>query len=185
MDTQQPNTLGKILDAAEQRIRCYGYNGFSFRDIAADVGIKSASVHYHFPTKGDLGAAVMQRYSQRFCDAIGAAEDERVPAEELLARYVAGYQALLAKDNALCLGGILTAESASLPEELVQQVRRFFETQTDWLKTVYQRLHPKDKKKKSRVRAQQLLAQLHGGLLVARATADEKLFERICNLAVK
>ena len=28
-----------------------GFHGFSFRDLAADVGIKSASVHYHFPIK--------------------------------------------------------------------------------------------------------------------------------------
>ena len=42
-----------IMDAAERRMRIGGFNGFSFREIAADVGVKSSSVHYHFPTKGD------------------------------------------------------------------------------------------------------------------------------------
>src|ERR1700750_2772650 len=51
-----------IMDAAERRIRLGGFGGFSFREIAADVGVKSSSVHYHFPTKEDLAAAVVRRY---------------------------------------------------------------------------------------------------------------------------
>jgi TetR/AcrR family transcriptional repressor of nem operon len=47
-----------IMDAAERRMQLGGFGGFSFREIAADVGIKSSSVHYHFPTKEDLAAAV-------------------------------------------------------------------------------------------------------------------------------
>src|ERR1700720_895295 len=43
-----------ILDAAERRMQIGGFGGFSFREIAADVGIKSSSVHYHFPTKENL-----------------------------------------------------------------------------------------------------------------------------------
>ncbi len=50
-----------IMDAAERRMQLGGFGGFSFREIAADVGIKSSSVHYHFPTKEDLAAAVIRR----------------------------------------------------------------------------------------------------------------------------
>ena len=53
--------LAAIMDAAERRMRIGGFNGFSFREIAADVGVKSASVHYHFPTKENLAAAVTRR----------------------------------------------------------------------------------------------------------------------------
>jgi TetR/AcrR family transcriptional repressor of nem operon len=35
-----------IMDAAERRMQRGGFGGFSFREIAADVGIKSSSVHY-------------------------------------------------------------------------------------------------------------------------------------------
>ena len=69
-----PRTSGKdleILDAAERAIRDRGYNAVSFRDLAAAVGVKSASVHHHFPTKADLGAAVARRYAERFLDALG------------------------------------------------------------------------------------------------------------------
>src|ERR1700746_439292 len=52
-----------IMDAAERRMQLGGFRGFSFREIAADVGIKSSSVHYHFPTKENLAAAVIRRYT--------------------------------------------------------------------------------------------------------------------------
>src|SRR5437899_1576737 len=58
-----------IMDAAERRIRLGGFNGFSFREIAADVGVKSSSVHYHFPTKEKLAAAVIHRYTDEVAEA--------------------------------------------------------------------------------------------------------------------
>src|ERR1700742_3561290 len=54
-----------LMNAAETHMRVGGYGGFSFRDLAAAVGIKSFSVHYHFPTKEDLGAAVVRRWTGR------------------------------------------------------------------------------------------------------------------------
>jgi len=39
-----------------------GYNGFSFKDISAPMGIRNAAIHYHFPTKSDLCSAVIARY---------------------------------------------------------------------------------------------------------------------------
>src|SRR5260370_11493831 len=53
-----------IMDAAERRMQQGGFGGFSFREIAADVGIKSSSVHYYLPTKEDLAAAVNRRWAE-------------------------------------------------------------------------------------------------------------------------
>ena len=52
----------KILAAARQAAQAHGYGGLNFRDLAADVGIKAASIYHHFPSKADLGAAVARRY---------------------------------------------------------------------------------------------------------------------------
>ena len=51
-------TAERLMDLAEAHIRDRGYAGFSFRDLAAEVGIKSASVHHHFPTKAKMAAVV-------------------------------------------------------------------------------------------------------------------------------
>ena len=45
-----------------------GYAGFSFRDLAAEAGIRSASAHHHFPTKA--AATVARRAADRFFDRV-------------------------------------------------------------------------------------------------------------------
>ena len=56
------NSREAILSAAKNAAQAHGYSGLNFRDLAEDVGIKSASIYYHFPSKADLGAAVARRY---------------------------------------------------------------------------------------------------------------------------
>ena len=63
-------TAERLMGLAEAHIRDAGYGGFSFRDLAAELGIKSASVHHHFPTKATMAAAVARRYGDRFLEAV-------------------------------------------------------------------------------------------------------------------
>ena len=56
-------TAERLMDLAESHMRNAGYGGFSFRHLAAEIGIKSASVHHHFPTKATMAAAVARRYA--------------------------------------------------------------------------------------------------------------------------
>ena len=56
------NAKEGILAAARRTAQAHGYGGLNFRDIAAAVGIKAASIYHHFPSKADLGAAVAKRY---------------------------------------------------------------------------------------------------------------------------
>ena len=69
------NREQNILAAAEALVRERGYNGFSFREVAREVGIKSSSVHYHFPTKEDLGAAIAENYTENFLSKLGEPGD--------------------------------------------------------------------------------------------------------------
>lgn len=175
----QGDTLIKILDVAEARIRSNGFNDFSFRDIANDVGIKSASVHYHFPTKTDLGVRVTRRYTARFLHYLGDPKDKNRKPEKLLAHYIEGYKKFLIDDEAMCLCGMLGAELSSLPEAVREEVKRFNDDNIEWLKVIYQRLKPKDKKKNAKTKAMHLLAAMQGAIIVARSMNEPKLFERI------
>lgn len=56
------NTKEEITLLADRLIREKGYNAFSFYDISKTVGIKTASIHYHFPTKADLAVAVIDQH---------------------------------------------------------------------------------------------------------------------------
>ena len=69
-------TAERLMDLAEAHIRNAGYGGFSFRDLAAEIGIKSASVHHHFPTKATMAAAVARRYGDRFLATVARRPNE-------------------------------------------------------------------------------------------------------------
>ncbi|MEM6618893.1 MAG: TetR/AcrR family transcriptional regulator [Pseudomonadota bacterium] len=150
-----------ILDTAERMIRAQGYGGFSFRDVAAAVGIKSASVHYHFPTKPQLAAAVARRYRDRFATALKASEAQgqgRVVAWQTLFRQA------LERDGLMCLCGILAVEGDSLPPEVAQEARAFLEFGIASL----------DEAQPGQ--GARILAQLEGAMLIARSAEDLQLF---------
>ncbi|WP_234804713.1 TetR/AcrR family transcriptional regulator [Sinorhizobium americanum] len=87
------------MDAAEERIRRTGYSGFSFREIAADVGVKSASVHYHFPTKEKLAAAVARRYTDRFLEAV---DHQLAGGEDIVEAWRQVFRVALQRDGRMC-----------------------------------------------------------------------------------
>src|ERR1700743_44013 len=112
-----------IMDAAEKRIRSGGFNGFSFREIAADVGIKSSSVHYHFPTKENLAAAGVRRGADRAF----AHSDERLQTEHDPARVLARmFRGTVFSKGGMCPCTVLGAGAQDLPAEVAAEVKSFF-----------------------------------------------------------
>ena len=171
----------QIVTVAERLVRTNGYNGFSFREIASEVGIKSASVHYHFPTKADLGAAVARRYTERFLAGLGAADDPANSPEALLQRYINAYRCALVDEDLMCLCGVLGAEVDSLPPEVAREARHFFERNLEWLESVLSRIQvdgPIGPDGASR-RALKIIAALEGAMILARNLGRNDVFEQI------
>ncbi len=171
----------EILDVAEGLIRTRGYNGFSFRDLADAVAITSASVHYHFPTKADLGEAVARRYSDRFLAALGDPQaPEQAPAD-LLERFSVAFRAALGRSSGetgqMCLCGMLGAETDALPPAVAAEAGRFFERNAVWLGVVLSRLAPAPDPAALRRRALFILATLEGALILARSLKDPAVFD--------
>ncbi len=117
-------TAERLMDLAEGHIRNAGYGGFSFRDLAAAIGIKSASVHHHFPTKATMTAAVVRRYGDRFLAAIAPSPNE-TPADAT-ATYQAAFRAALDRDGLMCLCGVLGAEAGILSDDVAEAIQVFF-----------------------------------------------------------
>ena len=173
-------TAERIKDIAEKHIRSRGYNDFSFREIAAEIGIKSASVHYHFRTKGDLGAAVARRYTERFMQHLQQAEEEGRSVVQLLEEYIALFRRSLVDEKRVCLCGMLGAEVDSLPDEVVEETRRFFEENLKWLQGIVSRQAGVDEAS-AVSQARHLLAALEGGMIVARTLQDISIFESVAH----
>ncbi len=171
----------EILDAAEGLLRTRGYNGFSFRDLADAVGIKSASVHYHFPTKADLGQAVARRYKDRFIDGLGDPRDTARTPAALLDGYLGAFRAALGgasgETGQMCLCGMLGAEIDALPPAVAAEAGRFFERNAVWLGEVLGRLAPAPDPAALRRRALFILATLQGALILARGLKDPAVFD--------
>src|SRR5580704_4135811 len=113
-----PDTRAQLLDVALELVQLRGYNAFSFRDLADRVGIKTASIHYHFPTKGDLGLALVRQHRRVLAEAFARLDNEPDPLRRLQ-QYAGVFRSTLENGHRMCLGGILAIEYQTLPAELV------------------------------------------------------------------
>src|SRR5437764_5137295 len=109
--TRQGNadTAARILDVAERLVQSRGFNGFSYADVAAELGITKASLHYHFPGKAELGEALIGRYAGRFADALEQIDRRGGDAHAKLEAY-AGVYAEVLRARRMCLCGMLAAD---------------------------------------------------------------------------
>ena len=171
----------RVLDAAEAMVRTRGYNGFSFREIATEVGIKSSSVHYHFPTKADLATALARRYTERVLAALGDPSRQSKNADNVIKSYRRIVRAALVDEQQMCLAGILGAEVADLPDDVADEAAAFFSASVDWLTTALRRTKWGKGKKPKRLRRTAIttVAALEGGLIVARTLNDAGVFDDV------
>jgi TetR/AcrR family transcriptional repressor of nem operon len=158
-----------ILDAARPMVQARGYNALSFRDLAAAVGIKSASIHYHFPTKGDLGAALARAYIEDLVTYLATLPTDPGQRVEAFRLYADIFRQPLMRDNRMCLCGILAAEYRDLPLEVQAEVTRFADLNVEWLTKMLPA--PADETAR-RAQALALFAALEGAQLVARGRGD-------------
>lgn len=172
------NKEQEILEAAEKMVRQGGYNAFSFRDIAKEVGIKSSSVHYHFATKEDLGAAVAKYYTDKFLSSLGEPEEIIKANKNPIKLYTKAFKDALIKDKRICLCSLLGAEIDSLPPQVATQTREFFKRNIDWLTNAYTLL---DEKKGAKNKAIKTLALLEGGMIISNVLEDIKIFNVIAD----
>lgn len=181
MSRNAAETETRILDLAETMIRESGYNGFSFREIAAAVGVKSSSVHYYFPAKSDLGAKVARRYADRFLAGLETAEGASGSAQQVVDRIHAAFAEALGKDGKMCLCGVLAAESAGLPEDVVTEARGFFDRTSKWLADNLQRTEWASGKSRKEIETESIavLAQLEGAMLIAKVQNRPEVMEQV------
>src|SRR5580658_4543328 len=130
-----PDTSQRILDIAERLLQTRGYNAFSYADIAHALHVTKASLHYHFPTKAELGRRLIERYEQSFLQALDVIDQTSADADERLRRYVEIYVGVLRNDR-MCLCGMLAAEYVTLPKPMKVELKHFFDENERWLVAV-------------------------------------------------
>lgn len=168
------STAEKLLDAAELRMRRGGYNSVSFRDLAADTDIKSASVHYHFPTKEAMAVRLVERYAARVFEQLEAKAAKATSPEDRLAAFSAVYRGALKDDGAICLCVLLGSELPGLPKDLQGAVKKFFKANIDWVAQSLPKDTPAAEKKR---RAATYVSAHQGAMMMAVAVNDFTLLD--------
>ena len=172
-------TATRILDSAERFVQARGYNGFSYADVASELGLTKASLHYHFAGKTELGSALIDRYTERFAMALEDIESRVSDAPARLDAYAALYAEVL-HDHRMCLCGMLAAEYATLPQPIRERLTSCFDRNEAWLERVLERGCADGSLRlsaPSAETAQLIVSALEGAMLVARPYGEPKRFD--------
>ena len=176
-------TTVRILDVAERMLQMRGYNGFSYGDIATELDITRAALHYHFKGKAELGQALIERYAARFAAALAELDASAPDAATKLRGYIDLYTDVLSADR-MCLCGMLAAEHRTLPDPLQQAVCDFFSANTAWLRKVIEEGCADGSLRcpgTTADSASMILGALEGGMLIARLDGDVARFTATAN----
>jgi TetR/AcrR family transcriptional repressor of nem operon len=173
------DTATHILDVAERLAQSRGFNGFSYADIAAELQLTKAALHYHFAGKAELGEALVGRYSARFAAALEGFDTVALSAPAKLEGYANLYLDVL-RAKRMCLCGMLAAEYQTLPERMRSAVIHFFDANEAWLQRVVEQgqhdgtLHAVGSPQEI---ARAIVGGLEGAMLVARPYGDVARFQ--------
>jgi TetR/AcrR family transcriptional regulator, transcriptional repressor for nem operon len=172
------NAREAILAAAQRRAQAHGYNGLNFRDLAEEVGIKAASLYYHFPSKADLGAAVARRYWEDTASGLTSMSAEILDPVECLRRYPEVFRKALAAGNRMCLCSFMAAEYDDLPDAVKQEVQAFADVNVAWLCRLLTAAGMVSAEE-SAPRARAIFAAVAGAQLIARSRSDIALYDSL------
>ena len=168
-----------ILDVAERLVQQRGFNGFSYADVAAELGVTKAGLHYHFAGKAELGEALMTRYAERFAAALAEIDGREPSAPAKLRAYASLYGDVLNAER-MCLCWMLAAEYGTLPAAMQEVVLRFFDDNERWLVGVLEsgrRDGTLSFEQPPADAARLIVSALEGAMLVSRPFGDARRFE--------
>lgn len=176
----------QILTCAQRLVQQRGFNGFSYADIAEEVGIRKASLHYYFPTKSNLGLVLIDIYTTQLGGELLRISGSSLRTDAKLSAYVALYRGSL-HAGLMCLGGMLASEVMTLHPTILPSIKQFFILNTEWLTEVLAEGKSQELFALSGTNinhANMLLSALQGALMITRATGDHNAFDQTAALLI-
>jgi len=178
-EQDKSGTAAQILDVAELVVQVRGFSAFSYADIARELKISTAAVHYHFAGKAELGEALIARYAARFAQDLAAVGTRFTLAPGRLDGFVGLHVAVLLQRR-MCLCGVLAAEYQTLPPSMQTAVIGFFDQSEAWLQGVLERGQEEGSLQlagSAREAAQMIVSGIEGAMLVAAPYGDTGHFQ--------
>lgn len=166
------DTKTKIMDLAECLTQQKGFNGFSYLDIAEEIGIKAASIHYHYKCKDDLAIAIVERTHKSHMEGFQNLEVEYNTPEERLLQLIVYFQGYVAEQK-FCLCGMMAAELHSVSAKVKSRLENYFTEFQEWLANQFKQMGHTN----ASLRALQFLSALEGSLLLARLRQEPNIIQ--------
>ncbi len=171
------DTPNRLLDAAQTLVQERGFNAFSYRDLADSVGIRTASIHYHFKAKADLGKGLMERYRGRLEEALAVIDGKRASSKSKLKAFIGLYKETESR-GAICLCGSMASDWETLEPTVQESVSAYLALSEGWvsreLKAGIQAGEYSLTGKPSDAAAS-LVASLQGGLILSRTQSGSSV----------
>jgi len=168
---QSPDTRTQILDIAEHLLQLRGFNAFSYQDIANELGIRKASLHYHFPSKADLGAALAERHANRALAALQSVDELNLTVWQQLDAFFKPFIELANSCELMCVGGVMASEYSTLPPPMQNRMKEFFAIIHTWLTRVLTQGRASGQLyfgAEPTIKADTIIATLEGSILIAK-----------------
>lgn len=165
------NRKQQILDIANRLIQTKSFTGFSFQEIADELGISKTAIHSHYRTKETLGNALLDYYFEQTISAHRIAE-KGVTVWKKFDNYIAELVAVTLAKNQICTTTILQAEYNLIPNSMQQGVNKILQEDRQWLAHLLQQgLDDGSMQFQGSVQNQALfiLTTLQGALIIGRA----------------
>lgn len=170
------NAKEDILAAAKLVAQAHGYTGLNFRDLAEQVGIKAASIYYHFPGKAELAQAVAKRYWEDSAAYLKNLRETSASPREALRKYPETFRWALENDYRICLCSSMSAQFDDLPAAVQREVKAFTDVNVAWLKETLvaaKLVSARDAEKRARA----IYSGIMGAQLMARNRSDIKVYD--------
>jgi len=179
------DTRERILDEAEHLMGARGYSGFSYQDISKPLGIRNAAIHYHFPTKADLGVAVIQRYRDMLAAAWKEFRAGRTTPQEQFDGYLRIFTHEAVHNQTLCPMGVLTADYFNLPDPMLEAGAKLKREVLEWLTEILAAGRDSDEFRFDggpQEKALMVMATLQGARQMARMIGTEAMLSIVARL---
>jgi len=179
--TNSTDKRTQIVEIATQLAATKGFNAFSHRELAEHIGIKSSSVHYHFPKKEDIGIAMMDFYLSEV--ELYLANIKNETSIKKLEKFCQLFINTAKSEQKICLAGMLSSDHTTLGEGLQSRVKKFFTFVEGWIAEQVVELG------KDQIQADEfakvLIGTLEGTLLSARLYSEPERVEGAVSYLLK
>jgi AcrR family transcriptional regulator len=126
VSARNTDTKEEILRIGKHFIQYYGYNAFSYADIARELNIKNAAVHYHFRGKEDLLIALVDNNIENYQVLAKQLKLAAMSTLKKLEKFIEPYSTLCEAES-ICIIGSIASDYKTLPESVKAKISSLIE----------------------------------------------------------